>query len=1697
LKTMKSATLTVLVCLLLVVPFGLAFGPGLRFDRSADGGDGLESPTVAGALSLTFPQVLNTSQNVSEYPLGSRALILPDGVSDMFLWDMNGDTLDDLVASVYLSKSISIFYRQPDGSFETYPSFNITTADRPFRILPIDVFNSSDHQIIALERGLTYTDTRFVIYNLTSESSYEVMPDHSTYSNATDFVVGDFSGDEYPDVAVACKGSTPLTNKGRIQVFFGHDFTSFEMFMAGWDTQTVAAGDFDDDGVLELAVANAASNDTSVMLFKPPFDLFTVPYSILPIAGTPTSISTGRLDGDALDDLAVATESPSTIHFFVQSLGSLGPPPEPTISLIQPPSWILATDMNTDSRHDLLVLSASGNVTFGHYQRTVEPLWDSSPDVLLPAAGSPRAAVVGDLDGDSLTDLAIAGARADWSGPSLAICPNKSPSFSNSDMTAWLGTSASPTVIASGDLNGDDVQDLVTIDPVSSSIGYQFSFQGTYSTILLGYEPRDLMVSDLDLDGLYDIVVVQENGPTVTVVMGSSSFPSASVDMTCGGSITDASLGDFNNDGFLDLVVATAETSLALFNNTRSPVPFAGYYNLGSTPPGSWSISAGDYNSDGMTDIAYTKSVRKIVVMLQSSAVAFGPLSPTLNLTHTVGSDFTRLWSGDVTGDGKTDIVASRPADPSLYLFDQEDFETSPHPYATLDLPEVPEFVSVVDATDDGHLDVVAVFAEFDLLYLYRHDSGSLPSSPSMVFVTGADPCYATIGDGTGDNRGDLLVNDAGSHSVSVWRQNNFAPVADAGGPYVTRQGDLLQINGTVETGTSEIPYMLYYWDFGDGETNWTDQVRPLHNYTSVGSYIIQMIAYDPAGLFDISASNVEVLDAVPHAAFSWSPDEIEEGRNITFVDDTWSFDPTVSRSWSVDGAPTGDQSSIVIAFQNGTHQVVLTVEDSDGSVGIASYSVDALSKSPDLELVAYGVQPFGEGYLVTFFVEVDKWHFVLNGTIWEQQPVDPITTYEWDFSNVPGTFVPDPEAPNSANVTHVFSSTTDAKVFRVAVRVNDSDGMDSNASLDILVNDSGPVAGFQLSDPAPRESVPFTFISTSASYDGIDSWLWTLEHPNGTLEDFPIDGRAMEELPFSNLQDGDYTMSLTISESDGDDDTVALNFHVQEIAPEATIKAITGAEDDGTYQEFTTVNFISSVTSLDPAVQFEWDFEAVGSDFTADTITFGGTASHSYSQIGNYTVKVRVTDSDGSTTTQSMLVNISNKPIRAGFSPSFTDIRILRSVPATNVLTFNASFLAMRYPDIVALDWDFGDGESLSVSGVPAENIVHNYTLGADYYINVTAEDDDGYTAVISTKVWMVPPVITLIEPVDDGVIRSGAPIMFLISSGSTPIASVSYDINDTGFRSFPTQYVINTTGWTEGQYRIQVVAWDAGGNLAIFRYLFVTIDDSNPSAFLSSTKQTVYAGDRFNMTLKVFDRNVEAAGVVLFIKFPGDKIFLPYSTSKGSDGSFYRIMQVPETEGTIELYANITDLAGNSHQTSVYTLSLRLHFVDWAWPYMLSAALLATMGTAGYFMREQKIAVDEVFVIYKDGRMITHSTRRLKPGMDDHVLGGMLVAIQDFVRESFKDITSFKLRRLEFGEKSVLVEKGDHVYLAVLLHGQTSRKIALKMQKVVEEIELKFGPQLKDWDGDFEKMRGVGDEVKKLYSKMPMFPGRRTRNT
>jgi ribosomal protein L32 len=115
----------------------------------------------------------------------------------------------------------------------------------------------------------------------------------------------------------------------------------------------------------------------------------------------------------------------------------------------------------------------------------------------------------------------------------------------------------------------------------------------------------------------------------------------------------------------------------------------------------------------------------------------------------------------------------------------------------------------------------------------------------------------------------------------------------------------------------------------------------------------------------------------------------------------------------------------------------------------------------------------------------------------------------------------------------------------------------------------------------------------------------------------------------------------------------------------------------------------------------------------------------------------------------------------------------------------------------------------------------------------------------------------------------------------------------------------------------------------------------------------------------------------------------------------------------------------------------------------------------------------------------------------MDDEILSSMLVAIQDFVKDSFKDESSTHLQRLDFGEKKILVERGDSFYLAVVLNSQRAGNVPHRMQAVIEDIHQEYGEAMREWDGDLEKVRGVKDQTDKLFkSPMPALPGLRKKD-
>ena len=156
--------------------------------------------------------------------------------------------------------------------------------------------------------------------------------------------------------------------------------------------------------------------------------------------------------------------------------------------------------------------------------------------------------------------------------------------------------------------------------------------------------------------------------------------------------------------------------------------------------------------------------------------------------------------------------------------------------------------------------------------------------------------------------------------------------------------------------------------------------------------------------------------------------------------------------------------------------------------------------------------------------------------------------------------------------------------------------------------------------------------------------------------------------------------------------------------------------------------------------------------------------------------------------------------------------------------------------------------------------------------------------------------------------------------------------------------------------------------------------------------------------------------------------------------------------------------------------------------------------------FVKREKLrlmrnyTLEEVFLIYKDGRLIVHNTRRLKPDMDKDVLTGMLTAVQNFVKDSFSEEKGH-LNELKYGNLKILMENGPRANLAVVVSGVEPPTLRPNMRTLLAGLHDKYMKILDDWDGDTgtlrvlkrhigmlipedrQRLRGVVEEVLLFY--------------
>jgi hypothetical protein len=221
--------------------------------------------------------------------------------------------------------------------------------------------------------------------------------------NPAAVVVGDFNGDGIPDIAVANVGDNSVS------VLLGNGDGTFQLagtFVVGRSPDAIAVGDFNGDGIDDLVTANRGSNTVSVLLgngdgsFQPARDSAT--------GSVPVAVAVADFNGDGIPDLVVADFGTG---FFDSNAGaqvllgngdgSFQPPARNFFN--QQTTSVAVADFNGDAIPDFAVTEPDpGNavVALGNGDGTFRFL-------SFPTRDRPNLVTVGDFNGDGIPDLVI------------------------------------------------------------------------------------------------------------------------------------------------------------------------------------------------------------------------------------------------------------------------------------------------------------------------------------------------------------------------------------------------------------------------------------------------------------------------------------------------------------------------------------------------------------------------------------------------------------------------------------------------------------------------------------------------------------------------------------------------------------------------------------------------------------------------------------------------------------------------------------------------------------------------------------------------------------------------------------------------------------------------------------------------------------------------------------------------------------------------------------------------------------------------------------------------------------------------------------------------------------------------------------------------------------------------------------------
>lgn len=558
--------------------------------------------------------------------------------------------------------------------------------------------------------------------------------------SAKDIVSGDYNGDGWQDLAIACqwKNHDPsaITSQ-EVSLIYWNSPEGFnperrlELPLDGESGLSLLTADLDGDGRDDLMVQTSGK----IHLFKSSEAAFDTGVAATHLALPGSVMVLGDFNGDGNDDLATANGE--IIQVITSKGGRFDPDQSETLN-VSAPRDLCAADVDNDGDDDLIVANYStpGGATWTDSLVFISHDGGFGKDdpVRLPTLGATSVSAR-DLNDDGYPELVFSNANVTNQRSLFSyVYWNEKGTFrfGNHTQLPTAGTLSN----AIGDVNNDGEPDVVFFndeggfrDGASQTDIYwgdgTKNFSPDRSISFPTHQIFGIGNADLDDDGYVDLLLTRENfingvdheQTGITIKWGGEKGFKTTSEITVGSSYGGVRIADINKDGYLDILSGGIDMDPADPSRVGFPIHWGsadGFLRKNrSVVPSTRDKTRGpllaDLDQDGWLDVA-AQEVDGTITIWSGSAKGYG--SDRRQVIDLERPDLLMyIQAADLNRDGWLDLLLPQRGSPDGTEGTSLIYFGSPKGFSNDRRDQIPSYVgyqnSIADLDRDGWLDIV------------------------------------------------------------------------------------------------------------------------------------------------------------------------------------------------------------------------------------------------------------------------------------------------------------------------------------------------------------------------------------------------------------------------------------------------------------------------------------------------------------------------------------------------------------------------------------------------------------------------------------------------------------------------------------------------------------------------------------------------------------------------------------------------------------------------------------------------------------------------------------------------------------------------------------------------------------------------------------------------------------------------------